>query len=130
MKQTMCPCDSAKPYERCCGLLHAGAPAESAEALMRSRYTAYVRGDRDYLLATWHPRTRPEMLELDEPANARTQWLGLEIKRYRQLDATHAEVAFVARYRVGGGRAVRMHELSRFEFEGRWYYVDGDVQQR
>jgi SEC-C motif-containing protein len=96
----------------------------SAEALMRSRYAAYVARDRDWLLATWHPSTRPAILELDPGI----KWLGLDVKAHRLIDATHAEVEFVARFRTGGGRAQRLHERSRFLRDaGRWYYVDGDV---
>jgi SEC-C motif-containing protein len=124
---TPCPCQSGLVYERCCGPLHAGAPAEDALALMRSRYCAYVRGDADYVRASWHPGTRPADLVLDAPGVVR--WLGLEVKRHAVLDADHAVVEFVARYRVGGARAVRLHETSRFVREdGRWYYVDGDVR--
>ncbi len=91
---------------------------------MRSRYSAFVRGDVPYLLATWHIRTRPATLELEAGA----RWLGLEIKQHRMTGANTAEVEFVARFRVAG-RAVRQHELSRFVREdGRWYYVDGDVR--
>jgi len=90
---------------------------------MRSRYSAYVLGLRDYLLRSWHAGTRPAALELD-PA---TRWLGLEVKRHIGSDADHAEVEFVARYRVGGGSAVRLHERSRFVREdGHWYYLDGE----
>lgn len=97
-----------------------GAP--DAEALMRSRYTAFVLGDADYLLTTWHPDTRPATLSLD-PAQ---HWLGLQVKAHLPLDATHAEVAFVARSRDATGRASRLVEHSRFVREaGRWYYVDG-----
>lgn len=99
-------------------------PAD-AQALMRSRYAAYEAGDRDWLLASWHASTRPANLELD-PA---TKWLGLEVRDHKRIDDDHAEVEFVARCRVGGGRAVRLHERSRFVREvGRWYYVDGDMK--
>ena len=112
-------------YGACCGLAHGGQrPAADAETLMRSRYSAFVRGNVPYLLATWHASKRPATLELDTDA----KWLGLEIKQHRATDADHAEVTFVARFRVGG-RAVRQHELSRFvREEGRWFYVDGDVR--
>lgn len=91
---------------------------------MRSRYSAYVLGLEDYLLATWHPSTRP-----DPPvaAPAGTQWLGLEVRRHQAQDADHAVVEFVARSRLAG-RATRLHETSRFVREdGRWWYVDGDL---
>jgi SEC-C motif-containing protein len=94
------------------------------EALMRSRYAAYVALDRDWLLQTWHPTTRPADLQLD----ASIKWLGLDVKSHRAVDESHAEVEFVARYRDTGGRAHRLHERSRFVREsGHWYYVDGDI---
>jgi SEC-C motif domain protein len=127
MTSPSCPCQSGQPYATCCGPLHAGGSAANAEALMRSRYSAYMRGDADYLLATWHASTRPETLDVSDA----TRWLGLEVKRYQQRDADHATVEFVARYRVGGGSAVRLHELSRFVREGgRWFYVDGEFPAR
>ncbi len=76
-KRTRCPCSSNKNYADCCGrYLNGGEVAPNAEALMRSRYTAYTLGRGDYLLATWHNSTRPASLELgSEP---RSKWLGLE----------------------------------------------------
>lgn len=121
---TACPCDPARRYADCCGRYHAGEAAPTAEALMRSRYSAYARGDADYLRATWHADTRPAELDLGD-AKA-TRWLGLQVKRHRSTGPDTAEVEFVARYRIGGGSAVRLHELSRFVREdGRWYYLDG-----
>ena len=130
-----CPCGrlqgsgaKAKPlaYADCCGrfLDHWDTqPAPAAECLMRSRYTAFVRERADYLLATWHPSHRPASLDFDAAA----QWLGLEVRGHWVKDVDHAEVEFVARHRLGG-RAVRLHERSRFVREGgRWYYVDGDM---
>ena len=127
-----CPCGQlgarAKPlaYAACCGPYLAdfeGNPAPNAEALMRSRYTAFVRGEAAYLLATWHANQRPSTLELEPDA----KWLGLEVRAHRMVDADHAAVEFVARQRDASGRATRLHEHSRFVREnGRWYYVDGD----
>jgi len=120
-----CPCGSGHRYGPCCGRWHAGQPAPGAEALMRSRYSAYVIGDAGYLLATWHPRTRPPELSLADAPGQRTQWLGLQVRRHRATGADTAEVEFVARYRIGGGSAVRLAEHSRFVREdGRWYYLD------
>ncbi|EKU23820.1 MULTISPECIES: YchJ family metal-binding protein [Xanthomonas translucens group] len=116
-----CPCGRPRDYAQCCGLYHAGAAAPDAETLMRSRYSAYVRRDADYLRASWHPSTRPAQLELD----THTTWLGLTVQRVIASGADRAEVAFLARYRIGGGSAVRMIEHSRFVREdGRWYYLD------
>lgn len=125
-----CPCQSGRTYAQCCAPLHRGqAHAGDAQALMRSRYSAYVVGDADYLRATWHPSTRPAALELDDAGT--TRWLGLEVKRHVPSDADHALVEFVARYRIGGAPAVRLHEISRFVREaGRWNYVDGEFPSR
>ena len=120
----MCPCGSGRTVENCCGQFHAGTAAPDAEGLMRSRYSAFVLNRHDYLKATWHASTRPVDVSQDEG----TKWLGLEVRRHTVIDADHAQVEFVARYRTAG-RGARIHELSRFVREaGRWYYVDGDLK--
>ena len=89
---------------------------------MRSRYSAFVLERASYLLATWHPGTRPISLDFDP----RACWLGLEVRAHINTGPDAAEVEFVARMRVAG-KAVRLHERSRFVHEGgRWFYVDGD----
>lgn len=126
MATPSCPCGSGRPLAMCCSrFINAGELPATAQELMRSRYSAYVLGARDYLLATWHPSTRPEALQLDP----HTQWLGLEVKAHAQQDATHASVEFVARYRIAG-KGHRLHETSHFvREEGRWLYVDGSFAQ-
>jgi SEC-C motif-containing protein len=129
-----CPCGRLGPGRKplslaqCCGryIGHLDdTPARDAESLMRSRYTAYVLGDARYVLDTWYVATRPDA---NVGFEAGTKWLGLEVRDHRAIDASHAEVEFIARYRVAG-RGVRLHERSRFlREEGRWYYVDGDIQ--
>ena len=123
-----CPCGSAKGFTGCCGcFLDDGATATTAEALMRSRYAAHTLQREDYLLATWHPSTRPAQLGLASELPAK--WLGLEVKRHEQQDAGHAIVEFTACYKVNG-RAHRLHEVSRFVREnGQWLYVDGEIGQ-
>jgi SEC-C motif domain protein len=122
-----CPCGTSRPYAACCGRWHAGAlflQAPDAEALMRSRYSAYVLDLPDYLLATWHASTRPAALQAAEPG---LRWLGLDVRRHHAADADHATVEFIARSKLAG-RAHRLHETSRFKREGgRWFYVDGDL---
>lgn len=125
-----CPCGSGLAEARCCGALHAafaaghGLTAGTPETLMRSRYCAFVRDRRDYLLASWHPRTRPAALEPPEPG---LKWLGLDVKRTALQDADHGTVEFVARSRLAG-RAHRLHEVSRFVREGgAWLYLDGEL---
>ena len=135
---TGCPC-GGPALDACCGPFIAGAAiAQTAEQLMRSRYTAYTLRNEAYLQATWHPSTRPTepIISQDE----KLQWLGLEVKsalRLRQRKAEAAEnedfVEFVARLRVEG-RGQRLHEISRFlrqPAEGglRWFYVDGQFPE-
>ncbi|MDP5226493.1 MULTISPECIES: YchJ family protein [Arthrobacter] len=121
-----CPCLSGERYVSCCGRYHEGeAVAPTAEALMRSRYSAFAVGDTAYLLATWHPGTRPSSLELD----ARVSWVRLDILAAEAGGPfdTEGQVAFRAHYRVGARRGV-LEELGRFvRQDGRWFYVDGDV---
>ena len=93
---------------------------------MRSRYSAYVLGLNTYLLTTWHPNTRPTALNLND--DVATKWLGLTIKRFENTSKTTAIVEFVARYKVGGHQAQRMHETSQFELLDRWYYVSGEIE--
>jgi SEC-C motif domain protein len=134
-----CPCGGASPgsnnavkhppqYAECCGrFIEDGAPPGNAMELMRSRYSAYVLGNTAYVRATWAETTCPR--DLETSADPRIRWIGLQIKRYATIDADHAEVEFVARYKIGG-RAFRLHETSRFErdAEGLWRYVDGDLR--
>ena len=121
---THCSCGNPRPYADCCGRFHLGESADSAQKLMRSRYSAYVLHLEDYLLATWHPSTRPPTLDLADSES--TRWLGLEI-RSQQQTAESARIEFIARYRIGNGPVQRQHEISRFQREdGRWYYLDGE----
>ncbi|MFF4589421.1 YchJ family protein [Streptomyces sp. NPDC001388] len=130
MTTRSCPCGLPRAYEACCGRYLSpsgsspagGTPAgpPTAEALMRSRYTAFVRGDAAHLMRTWHPRTRPARLELDPGM----RWTGLEILGTTDGSAFHrtGTVEFRASFRGGS-----LHENSRFErVDGAWVYVDGD----
>lgn len=92
---------------------------------MRSRYSAFVMCNEPYLLATWHSTQRPKAIEFDR----NQKWLGLKIVDSRVTGTDSAEVEFIARFRVGGGSAARLHERSRFVKEGDgWFYVDGDIR--
>jgi SEC-C motif domain protein len=119
-----CPCLSGSVFGECCGPLIAGArDAPTAAQLMRSRFTAFAVGAREYLLATWHPSTRPSSLELDPSM----RWYRLDVIRTERggpLDRT-GSVEFRAYYRAGALRG-DLHETSRFvrEDDG-WRYVDG-----
>ncbi len=125
--QAPCPCGLPARYGACCGRWHAGALwlcAPDAGALMRSRYSAFVLRHADYLLATWHPNTRPGSVEFDSAQ----RWTGLELKHVAVQDADHAEVEFVARYKLRGHKQV-LHEISRFErMNARWLYLDGQAR--
>ncbi|MFZ3452926.1 YchJ family protein [Arthrobacter sp. 7Tela_A1] len=120
-----CPCLSGDTYEGCCRRFHAGTvPAPTAEALMRSRYSAFVTGDAGYLLRTWHPSARPARLEL-EPERT---WRRLDILSTQAggpWDSTGV-VAFEAHYREDGLAGVQGERSSFIREEGRWLYVDGE----
>lgn len=119
-----CPCGSGAVYNACCGPLHHGERlAETAEELMRSRYAAYARGDSEYLLRTWHPRTRPAVATI----HPEVVWKGLTVidTDAGGSDDDAGEVEFTAVFDQGG-RPGSMHERSRFERRARrWFYVDG-----
>jgi SEC-C motif-containing protein len=88
---------------------------------MRSRYAAHALGLHDYLIDTWHERTRPSSVA---PPPAGLAWIGLEVRRAQAHADDRATVEFVARSKIAG-RAERMHVTSRFErVAGRWLYVD------
>lgn len=133
-----CPCSSGEVYGACCGRFlgefaaSGTLTAPAPEQLMRSRFTAFATGDAAYLLASWHPSTRPSTLELEDGI----RWYRLDIlgSSGGPFDAS-GTVEFVAYYRSVPGTPAEervkgsMHELSRFEkVGGAWFYVDGDVR--
>jgi SEC-C motif-containing protein len=128
MDKLLCPCRSGRHFAQCCGPYLAGQQlAATARVLMRSRYTAYVQQDENYLLQSWHPSTRPHDLALRQQAPVK--WLGLTIIRTQagEENDTNGVVEFVARYKVNG-KAQRLHETSQFVKEaGRWFYVRGEM---
>jgi SEC-C motif-containing protein len=125
-KESQCPCGGGR-YAQCCGPYHAGALPATAEQLMRSRYSAYALGLMAYVHQTWHATTRPALADL--LGDGATKWLGLEVTKHLPT-GDQATVEFVARYKTGG-RAHRLHELSRFVREhGQWFYVDGSFPER
>jgi SEC-C motif-containing protein len=116
-----CPCGLGEEYESCCGRLHAGAAAPTAESLMRSRYSAFVVGDTGHLLRTWHPSARPRSLSLD-PALRWTRLAVLETRDGGLFDAT-GTVQFRAIYLQSGKRGV-LAETSKFVRHDRhWTYL-------
>ena len=126
-----CPCGSGASEAACCGPLLAGVRATTAVALMRSRYTAYVRGAIDYLIATHAPEHRNSVDRAEITKWTRTTlWMGLEIVATEaggERDATGI-VEFIASG-VTRGKPFRQHERSRFrrDADGAWLYVD-DVE--
>jgi SEC-C motif-containing protein len=122
-----CPCTSGLTFGECCGPILSGARrAPTAEALMRSRFSAFAIGDRDHILDSWHPRTRPRRLVVDDGI----QWYRLDVESASggtPFDNT-GEVTFTAHYRANGERKA-LHQRSRFERrDGRWVYLDGTVE--
>ena len=119
-----CPCGTGLPYADCCGRLHDGtAAAATAEQLMRSRYSAFAVGAADYLVATWHPITRPARLQLDDDV----RWTGLDVLSTTDgsLLAAEGTVEFRA-HSVVDRAAGAQHENSRFVRDGgHWRYLDG-----
>jgi SEC-C motif domain protein len=126
-----CPCGSGSPEVACCGLILDGVPAATALALMRSRYTAYVRGAIDYLIAT-HDETTRASVDRDAVAkwSRETQWRGLEIVATERGGEGDDDgiVEFIARGATRGA-AFAQRERSRFRRrDGAWFYVDGKVK--
>ena len=122
--EAVCPCGSNADYDICCGhfLSGQGSPL-TAEQLMRSRYTAYVRCDGPYLLGTWHAKTRPVEISF----NAKQRWLGLRVCSTEAGGANDVNgiVEYIARYKVDG-KGYRIHEICRFMKIGHsWQYFDG-----
>ncbi len=126
----LCFCGSNKKLENCCSPIISGErKAVTAEALMRSRYTAYVLENTEYLLDSWHPETRPETLSIQPGI---INWLGLSIKYLKNGNSGDiaGRVEFIAKYEQKGING-EVHENSRFIFEqGCWFYIDGDLITR
>lgn len=127
---SMCPCTSGRPLDECCLPLIDGAPAPSAEALMRSRYAAFVLGRLDHLDRTLAPEKRDDVDHAEVEASSReAEGLGLEVRTAEQ-DGDDATVEYVARFRLHG-QQIAHHELARFRRDGDgWLYVDGEVNPK
>lgn len=128
-----CPCGSSKPYDQCCAALHRGTPAASAEALMRSRYCAYAKGEIDYLIETTTPTQQADLNRDAITAwSLQSQWLGLDVEEHRELPGNppHAQVRFTARWRDASGEHAHQ-ELSAFvKRDERWYFLDPTLPVR
>lgn len=128
-----CPCDSGLDLGDCCGAIIAGRPAATAEALLRSRYTAFVRGNIDYLTDTLAPEIRGDFDPVEAHATAaEAEWQGLELRAVIDggEDDETGSVEFIARFRLGKNKRVH-HELSRFRREdGRWLCSGGEINPK
>ena len=119
-----CPCGSGATYDECCGpVVRNERPPDTAEALMRSRFSAYALGDVDHVFRSWHPTTRPDDLsELPQ-----LDWLELEILDV--VDGSPSDDTGVVEFRARHAGGV-MHERSRFvRRAGRWVYLDGETKE-
>ncbi|WP_028582269.1 YchJ family protein [Desulfogranum japonicum] len=122
-----CPCGSASSYAQCCEpYLEGRENAPTAEALMRSRFTAYTRADTDYLLKTWHPETRPTSIDKETIPH----WYDLQILATNNGNAEdeHGTVEFLALARTIHNQSIDLHEKSRFvKIDSQWVYHSGDL---
>lgn len=127
---SLCPCGSAATFEDCCGPILAGAPAATAEALMRSRYTAFVRHDLDHVERTHAPEVREDFNRAEAERTAdECDWQRLEILRASE-EGDAGTVDFLIQFRRDGEN-LRHHERASFRREeGRWLYVSGVVNPK
>jgi SEC-C motif-containing protein len=120
-----CHCATEMSYAQCCEPFHNGTDfPRTAQTLMRSRYSAYVVKDADYLLSTWHKTTRPNEIDF---SNDKTMWQKLVILHTKKggVNDDKGRVEFNAFY-VQDGEDRLIHEISRFKkISGRWFYMDG-----
>lgn len=130
----LCPCCSGKTYAQCCGpIIDGRSIAVEPEQLMRSRYTAYVIHNADYLIDSWYPdcQMQSQRAAIEESFSG-TEWLGLTIvKTATGKNADEGFVEFFARYTSESEQQNNsIHECSRFiRLNQRWYYVDGTKPQ-
>ena len=128
-----CVCGSGREFDDCCAPILAGQPAPTAEALMRSRYAAYVVGNLDHLERTVTPEALQSFDRSDaEQVAAETTWLGLEIRRVVDggVDDETGLVEFVFRYRLKG-KTMAQHELSEFRRDGEtWRYHRSEMNPK
>jgi SEC-C motif domain protein len=128
---SQCPCQSGKEYEACCGPIIGGSQAAStAEALMRSRYTAFVKSEIDYLKNSLHPDHRDDF----DPVSTRdladnSEWINLQIINTSGggKDDQEGTVEFIVTF-SRQGVTYKHHELAQFNrHNGTWYYTDGEL---
>jgi SEC-C motif-containing protein len=122
-----CPCGSGLDLDQCCGPIVAGSRAKSPEALMRSRYTAFVLGKIDHVARTHAPELRKDFNRAEaERTAAEVEWLGLDVLGASE-SGDSGTVEFSIRFRRGG-QDLTQHELSSFRrIDGEWLYEGGKV---
>jgi SEC-C motif domain protein len=129
MQENFCLCGSGIEYDQCCGLFHSGDKLPTtAEALMRSRFTAYALDKTDYILATWDASVQPEKINFSDE---NLDWQRLKIIDTKKggINDSKGVVEFKAFY-LNNGEEYMLHEISRFtKSNGRWFYVDGVVKK-
>lgn len=132
MNNNQCPCGSGMPYEECCEPIITGREkARTAEALMRSRYSAYVKEEFSHVYDSYHPETRKHFsLAAIEEQSHEITWAGLTIDEVEKgrADDTEGFVTFKAQYKMNG-QSQNLHEKSYFTKEnGQWFYVNGQTK--
>lgn len=130
MTPTLCPCASGKALEDCCGRLHRGEAATTPGELMRSRYSAYVLGEIDYLVATTLPAQQASLDRAGIEAWSRqSQWLGLTVESEQTLPGhpPHGLVTFTARWQDAQGEHSHQEHSAFVQADGRWYFIDPTV---
>ena len=130
---SQCPCQSGLALDDCCGPILAGHPAPTAEALMRSRYSAFVMGNFDHVDRTHAAELRDDFDRGDaQGLMDEVTWLGLEVRRVVEggVDDQTGQVEFVVRY-SRRGQTFTQHELASFCREnGAWMYRHGDLNPK
>jgi SEC-C motif domain protein len=128
----LCPCGTPGALEACCGRFIQGwEDPETADQLMRSRYTAYALGEIDYLIATHDPKRLPDRASIQAWAR-RAKFTGLDVVDAVDggKDDQTGVVEFIATF-IEDGAEHQLHERSRFErIDGKWFYVDGTTPKK
>ncbi len=129
LEKQACPCGRNVIFENCCGrYLDYPKRVPTAEALMRSRYSAFVLSNEAYILECWHSSTRPAPRDLTSES---IHWLSLDVVSISagKIEDNTGSVEFVATYKHNGLIEL-LHETSRFiKEQGRWYYLDGKIHE-
>lgn len=127
---SLCPCGSGRELDECCGPILAGTPAPTPEALMRSRYSAFVLGRMDHIERTHAPEIRDDFNPAEaERTMAEVEWLGLDVRQASE-SGDRGTVEFAIRFRRDG-QELTQHEVSAFRREeGQWLYEGGQVSAK